>query len=81
MVVKKYKLFNKKFLAKTITWKFIDGVVTFTLCYLLTGELFISLNLAILEVLVESVFYYFHEHVWDRTQWGEYKMENKNGGC
>jgi len=78
MVVKKYKLFNKKFLAKTVTWKLIDGVVTFTLCYLLTGELFISLNLAILEVLVESVFYYFHEHVWDKTQWGEYKMENKN---
>ena len=78
MVVKKYKLFNKKFLAKTVTWKFIDGVVTFTLCFLLTGELFISLNLAVLEVLVESVFYYLHEHVWDRTQWGEYKMENKN---
>ena len=54
MVVKKYKLFNKKFLAKTVTWKLIDGVVTFTLCFLLTGELFISVNLAILEVLVES---------------------------
>ena len=76
MVIKKYKLFNKKFLAKTVTWKLIDGVVTFALCFLLTGELFISLNLAVLEVLVESVFYYLHEHVWDRTQWGEYKMEN-----
>ena len=78
MVVKKYKLFNKKFLAKTVTWKLIDGVVTFVLCFLLTGEIFISANLAILEVLVESVFYYLHEHVWDKTQWGEYKMENNN---
>jgi len=78
MVVKKYKLFNKKFLAKTVTWKLIDGIVTFVLCFLLTGELFISANLAILEVLVESVFYYLHEHVWDKTQWGEYKMENNN---
>jgi len=78
MVIKKYKLFNKKFLAKTVTWKLIDGVVTFTLCFLLTGELFISVNLAILEVLVESVFYYLHEYVWDKTEWGEYKMENEN---
>lgn len=78
MVVKKYKLFNKKFLAKTVTWKLIDGIVTFTLCFLLTGELFISVNLAILEVLVESVFYYLHEHVWDKTEWGEYKMKKEN---
>jgi len=78
MVIKKYKLFNKKFLAKTITWKLIDAVVTFALCFLLTGELLISVNLAILEVLVEGVFYYAHEHVWDKTEWGEYKMENEN---
>lgn len=78
MVIKKYKLFNKKFLAKTVTWKLIDAVVTFALCFLLTGELLISVNLAILEVLVESVFYYAHEHVWDKTEWGEYKMKNEN---
>ena len=77
MVVKKYKFFNKKFFAKTITWKIIDGVVTFTLCYILTGELFISINLALLEVIVEGLFYYFHEHAWARTDWGEYKMKKE----
>jgi Predicted membrane protein len=75
MVVEEYKFFNKKFFAKTVTWKAIDGIVTFTLCYILTGELFISVNLAILEVIVESVFYYFHEHIWAKTNWGEYKMD------
>ena len=75
MVIEKYKFFNKKFLAKTATWKVIDAIVTFTLCYILTGELFISVNLAILEVIVESVFYYVHEHVWSKTNWGEYKMQ------
>lgn len=74
MVVRKYKFFNKKFFAKTITWKLIDGIVTFALCYILTGELLISVNLAILEVIVESVVYYYHEHLWSRTDWGEYKM-------
>ena len=77
MVVKKYKFFNKKFFAKTITWKIIDGVVTFTLCYILTGELFISINLALLEVIVEGLFYYFHEHAWAKTDWGEYKMKKE----
>ena len=75
MVVKKYKLFNKKFFVKTVTWKFIDAIITFTLCYILTGELFISVNLAALEVIVEGLFYYFHEHAWARTDWGEYKMD------
>jgi len=77
MVVRKYKFFNKKFLAKTVTWKLIDGVVTFTLCYILTGEFLISVNLAVLEVIVESIVYYFHEHAWSRTDWGEYKMEDE----
>jgi|GEM_PF-482259 len=77
MVVRKYKFFNKKFFAKTVTWKLIDGIVTFVLCYILTGELFISANLAILEVIVESIFYYFHEHAWSKINWGEYKMNEK----
>tara|TARA_Y100000310_G_C20505458_1_gene726187 strand:+ start:351 stop:890 length:540 start_codon:yes stop_codon:yes gene_type:complete len=77
MVVKKYTFFNKKFLAKTITWKLIDGVVTFVLCYILTGELFISVNLAVLEVIVESIVYYYHEHVWSKINWGEYQMNKK----
>ena len=77
MVVRKYTFFNKKFLAKTVTWKLIDGIVTFVLCYILTGELFISVNLALLEVIVESVVYYFHEHAWSKINWGEYQMNEE----
>ena len=29
MVIRKYKFFNKKFFAKTVTWKIIDAIVTF----------------------------------------------------
>jgi len=77
MVIRKYKFFNKKFFAKTVTWKIADAIITFTLCYILTGELLISVNLAALEVVVEGLFYYFHEHAWARTDWGEYKMEKE----
>ena len=55
----------------------IDGIVTFVLCYILTGELFISINLALLEVIVESVVYYFHEHAWSKINWGEYQMNEE----
>lgn len=50
---------------KTITFAICHFSVAFTVAWLLTGSLGIASLLALVEPLVNTVAYYFHEKVWD----------------
>ncbi|RBH51538.1 hypothetical protein C3F00_033625, partial [Pseudomonas sp. MWU13-2860] len=51
---------------KTITFAICHFTVAFSVAYLLTGNIGVSSLLALVEPLVNTVAYYFHEKVWDR---------------
>lgn len=53
---------------KTITFAICHFTVAFTVAYLLTGSFGIASLLALVEPLVNTVAYYFHEKVWDRVR-------------
>lgn len=56
-------------LAKTVTWRIVGSSATFTIAYLLTGELFISSSIAITQMAVNTVLYYIHETIWNKIKW------------
>jgi uncharacterized membrane protein len=53
-------------LAKTMSFAAIHFSVAFSLAYLLTGNFVLSGTLAIVEPMVNTVAYFFHEVVWAR---------------
>ena len=50
---------------KTVTFAICHFSVAFSVAWLLTGSLGIASLLALVEPLVNTVAYYFHEKVWD----------------
>jgi uncharacterized membrane protein len=53
---------------KTITFAICHFTVAFGVAYALTGSFGIASLLALVEPLVNTVAYYFHEKVWDRIR-------------
>lgn len=53
---------------KTITFAICHFTVAFSVAYALTGSFGIASALAMVEPLVNTVAYYFHEKVWDRVR-------------
>ncbi|WP_439135977.1 DUF2061 domain-containing protein [Pseudomaricurvus sp.] len=52
-------------MTKSITFTIMHFAIALTVAYLLTGSLVIGGTIALVEPLVNSVGYFFHEKVWD----------------
>lgn len=52
-------------MTKSITFTIMHFAIALTVAYLLTGSLVIGGAIALVEPLVNSVGYFFHEKVWD----------------
>ena len=57
-------------LTKTMSFAAVHFTVAFSLAYLLTGNFVLSGTLAIVEPMVNTVAYFFHEVVWARRRAG-----------
>ncbi len=69
---------RKRSIVKTITWRFIATVVTFTIVYLFTKELVLSVGIGLVDVVVKTIAYYSHERVWDRIYFGREKKAKED---
>ncbi|WP_120965356.1 DUF2061 domain-containing protein [Comamonas sp. lk] len=63
-------------LAKTGSYYCIHVVVAACVAYAVTGNLWASLTLSLLEPTVQAVAFFFHEKAWDRGL----KKRDKNEG-
>lgn len=52
-------------MTKSITFTIMHFAIALTVAYLLTGSLVIGGAIALVEPLVNSVGYFFHEKAWD----------------
>ena len=50
---------------KTITFSIVHFSVAFSVAYLITGSLGVASALALIEPMVNTVAYFFHEKAWD----------------
>ncbi|WP_083875724.1 DUF2061 domain-containing protein [Caenispirillum salinarum] len=52
-------------LIKTVTFAAVHFTVAFSVAYALTGSIAISSALALVEPMVNTVAYFFHERIWE----------------
>ena len=58
---------------KTITWRVLATAITFSVAFILTGELEKAAEIGILDTLIKLGVYYSHERVWNRLSFGKPK--------
>ncbi|HLD43779.1 MAG TPA: DUF2061 domain-containing protein [Candidatus Nanoarchaeia archaeon] len=61
---------HKRTLAKTISWRVLATLITITIVFTFTGNVRISLGVGAFEVIAKLIFYYLHERLWNRLNWG-----------
>ena len=67
---------------KTATFAIMHFIVAFGVAYLLTGDLVIGGAVALVEPMVNTVAFYFHEKVWNRLQRRPVPLETrKTAAC
>ena len=65
---------RKRHIGKTITWRFVGTVDTMILAWIITGNPLTGLKIGFAEVITKMLFYYLHERVWYRINFG---LENR----
>jgi len=65
--------FNKRHLAKTLSWRLIGTVDTVLLSWFISGDFNLGLQIGFLEVITKMTLYYFHERLWFKSS-----IENSN---
>lgn len=58
---------RKKSLIKTVTWRVIATLATFSISWWITGSLVLGAGIATMEFWVKLVLYYGHERLWARV--------------
>ena len=63
-------------LAKTISWRLTGSSATFLVSYAIVGDISLSSSIAMIQLVCNTILYFFHERIWNRIRWGL----NKNTG-
>ena len=67
-------MFNEKRLRsilKSLTWFVVEFFVTFSILFLITKDYQVALLDAVLINFVKIFFYYAHERLWNKTNFGQ----------
>jgi uncharacterized membrane protein len=59
-------LIKRKRILKTITWRSLSTLTTFLVAYVVTGSVKYGGYIALIEVAIKSIEYWYHEHIWDK---------------
>lgn len=60
---------------KGISWRVIASATTMTVVYMVTGDLSLMASVGAVDVTAKIFFYYFHERIWGKVQWGVVGVE------
>ena len=60
---------------KTISWRVTVSIISFVISYWLTGSLELAGMLMASKVVVNSIWYFIHERLWNKINFG--KQDNK----
>lgn len=55
--------------AKVITWRILVTITNFVGGWLASGNPWVGLGVVGFALVVNSILYFFHERVWNRTDW------------
>lgn len=58
-------------IVKTISWRLTGSGATFLISYLLTGNFMVAGTIATVQIISNTILYYFHERIWNKINWGK----------
>ncbi len=58
-------------LAKVITWRILVTITNTVGGFLASGSWVVGLGVASFALVVNSILYFFHERIWNRSDWGK----------
>ena len=61
---------RKRHIAKTITWRITATLTTFTLTWLISGDIKVGITVGSWEVVIKMLLYYLHERAWYKSDFG-----------
>ena len=59
---------------KAVSWRVLALLITFSVSWILTGELELAATIGAVDSLIKIVTYYGHERIWNRIKFGRMKM-------
>lgn len=62
---------SKRTLVKTILWRITVATVSFIITYLITGDAELAGLLIASKALINTIWYYTYERIWNRISWGK----------
>ena len=57
-------------LVKTITWRLTGSFSTFLIAWVIGGNFIIAGTIAVIQIIANTLLYYFHERIWNSIKWG-----------
>jgi len=61
---------KKRTIVRSITYRLGAMAILMSTTWLMTGNAFQTSAISATFALTSSIFYYFHERVWIKTEWG-----------
>ena len=62
---------KKRTLVKTMTWRVTASLTTFSIAWILTGDLLIGASIGSIEAIAKIFLYYYHERIWNNINWAK----------
>lgn len=63
---------TKRSLLKTLTWRVTGSGATLLISWLISGTWSVAGSITVIQIIVNTVLYYFHERVWNCIRWGKH---------
>ena len=61
--------------AKVVSWRVLVTITNFFGGWLASGNPWVGLGVVSFALVVNSILYFFHERVWNRSDWGKEVVE------
>jgi len=62
---------NARSIVKTVSWRITGSGATFLISYLISNNLSMAGTIAVIQLTANTLLYYLHERVWNKTKWGK----------
>jgi len=56
---------NWRRIKKTLSWRVLASLITFSVAYMFTGTIFMSLKVTVVLMTIKTVAFYIHEWLWE----------------
>jgi len=58
-------------IAKALSWRFLATLITFSVAWLLTGQLHLAAEIGAADTVLKLGSYYYHERLWININFGK----------